>query len=154
MQMTKHFHLSEFTRSGMAATLGIDQSNPPPAVVERLAAVAQALERFRALAGVPLRVHSGWRCQQLNRLVGGVPASDHLLGWAADVSAMGLPLEAFVERLRAASHRQLGAFDQLIVESSRGVLHASFNPRFRGEWLRQDGGPKSPVSRYVASQST
>ncbi len=140
MQLTKHFDLFELTvtHTGLA-------NEPPYWMVERLRIVALGLERIRGLVGGPIRVHSGYRSEQVNRAVGGVPTSAHRLGWAADVSFPGRTLGAAVERLRAAYPRELGAFDQLIVEETRRVLHCSFDPRFRSQWLIQSGGPGTTV---------
>ncbi len=43
------------------------------------------LEHIRAITGRPLIVVSGYRCVEHNRAVGGAPASQHLLGRAADL---------------------------------------------------------------------
>ena len=55
------------------------------------------LETLRLLAGVPVRVHAGYRCPQHNQEVGGVPHSEHLEGLAADVSVAGLSLQRMYE---------------------------------------------------------
>ena len=44
------------------------------------------LEDVRSAVGRPVRVHSGHRCHQHNRSIGGSPTSQHLHGKAADVS--------------------------------------------------------------------
>lgn len=40
-----------------------------------------ALEDLRNRAGVPIAVHAGYRCPKHNLEVGGVPNSEHTLGW-------------------------------------------------------------------------
>ena len=55
------------------------------------------LETLRSLAGVPVKVHAGFRCSRHNREVGGVPHSEHLEGLAADVSLPGLSLQRMYE---------------------------------------------------------
>ena len=48
------------------------------------------LEEFRMELGVPIRVNSGFRCDEHNKSVGGHPRSFHRLGMAADVTAFKL----------------------------------------------------------------
>ena len=47
----------------------------------------QALDEARHIAGVPFRVNSGFRTEAHNARVGGSPASSHMQGYAADISA-------------------------------------------------------------------
>ncbi|UPW41682.1 peptidase [Peromfec virus RodF8_21] len=49
----------------------------------RLTLVLESIRKF--LGDVPLRISSGYRCPALNKAVGGVPTSNHLLGCAADL---------------------------------------------------------------------
>jgi len=46
------------------------------------------LQGARAEAGVPFTVTSGPRCEEYNKLVGGVPASEHITGEGADISCL------------------------------------------------------------------
>jgi uncharacterized protein YcbK (DUF882 family) len=55
------------------------------------------LEALRALAGVPVVVHAGYRCAQHNAEVGGVPHSEHTLGLAADIHLPGMSLQRMYE---------------------------------------------------------
>ena len=51
----------------------------------------EALEALREkCGGLPVTVLSGTRCASWNEAVGGVPASQHLLGTAADIAVAGL----------------------------------------------------------------
>lgn len=91
--LTPHFTVGEFFRSGTAIRLGID--NNPDAhpgegistaeVVENLHALCtEVLEPLRRRVGRVI-VTSGYRCQELNKAVGGVWNSQHLKGEAADI---------------------------------------------------------------------
>ena len=91
--LSPHFTVGEFFRSGTAIRLGID--NNPDAPPGEGISTAEVLENLRALCTEvlePLRrrvgrviVTSGYRCQELNKAVGGVWNSQHLKGEAADI---------------------------------------------------------------------
>lgn len=59
-----------------------------------LALVRKVLQPLRDVYQKPMTVNSGYRCPELNRIVGGVPTSQHRLGEAADIHT-GSPLETF-----------------------------------------------------------
>lgn len=84
MNLTKNFTLRELTASAKADELGIVNS-VTPGVMPRLQETAEMLQRCRDFLGSPLVVTSGYRCDALNRCVGGVTSSDHTRGEAADV---------------------------------------------------------------------
>jgi len=82
---SEFFTLAELTRSDTAARHKIDNS-PSAAIVANLQyGVDMVLDPLRRLYGQPIRINSGFRCSQLNKLVGGVPNSWHQLGNAADI---------------------------------------------------------------------
>lgn len=88
MNLTPHFTLAELVASSKARQLGINNT-PPQELVPRLVRTAEMLERIRTTLGVPVTVTSGYRCNALNRAVGGVTSSDHTQGHAADIVAPG-----------------------------------------------------------------
>ncbi len=53
-------------------------------------ALVDALEQFRAAAGLPVQVNDAYRCPFHNKAVGGIDKSQHELGTAADISIVGL----------------------------------------------------------------
>lgn len=119
MQLSNHFTLEELTRSSTARDLGIDNT-PPAEIVPRLVYVAEMLERIRAaLGGVPIIVSSGYRCDALNRAVGGAKDSDHTRGHAADIQApaFGNP-QTLAKRLQR--DQDLLQIGQLILEGVKG----------------------------------
>lgn len=59
-----------------------------------LALVRRVLQPLRDKYGKPMKVNSGYRCKELNEIVGGVPTSQHRLGEAADIKT-GSQTETF-----------------------------------------------------------
>ena len=97
------------------------------------ALVEQVLDPARADYGKAVAVNSGFRCEKHNREVGGVPASQHLRGEAADVHCED-------NRKLARIIVKNGRFDQLIVYPT--FIHVS--------WKRQ-GVNRRQVLRKTAT---
>jgi uncharacterized protein YcbK (DUF882 family) len=56
------------------------------------------LESLRSRIGdKPVIVNSGYRCEEYNRKVGGVPRSYHLLGMAADIRVSGVEPDVLIK---------------------------------------------------------
>ena len=87
MKLSKNFTLEELVFSVTANNHGIN--NTPnaeaKAALKRLA--VEVLQPIRDAWGQPIVVTSGYRCSALNKAVGGVMGSQHLLGQAADIKA-------------------------------------------------------------------
>lgn len=128
-QLSPHFTLGEMLRSGTALTLNIDNRPTDPAVVEAMTQLCQhPLETLRRRFG-RIIVTSGYRCQRLNRYVGGAISSQHLRGEAADIYVSGPEMA----RRYASYLEEHGQFDQLIVEPRGSLsprwLHISYTTR-------------------------
>src|ERR1700753_3666220 len=113
-QLTPHFTLEELTYSAIAVMKGIDNS-PSDEIKANLIKLANVLEKVRALLGFPIVVSSGYRCAELNGLVGGVSDSAHTHGLAADIECpeFGLPYNVC---LFLKDHLKELEIDQLILE--------------------------------------
>ncbi len=127
IQLTEHFNLLEFVRSGTAITLGID-NHPPRLAVECLTHLCQTvLEPLRRRFG-KIRITSGYRCDTLNAAVGGARRSQHRLGQAADIF---VPSEEEGQKMFNYIRGNL-PFDQLIFEHSESRktrwIHVSIRP--------------------------
>lgn len=111
------FTLAQLTHSDTAEKHGID-NQPTPGHLPNLKRLALLLESIQTLLRHPITITSAYRNPEVNRLVGGVPASKHALGLAADLicPAFGSPLD--VARAIAASGIR---FDQVIHEYGRWV---------------------------------
>lgn len=123
-----HFSLDEFVASQSARMAGIGNSLPPDLVPAAHATLAM-LERIRAYlseqAGhdVPVHIISGYRCEALNKLVGGAADSDHLRACAADIVAPSYGDPVSVARALVAVVSVLG-IGQLIYERPHGKARA------------------------------
>lgn len=138
MMLSEHFSLLEFVQSDIAARHGIDNT-PSPAIIANLIKVANLLEHVRIIIRKkPMKISSGYRCAELNRLVKGSNTSAHMTGCAADftVPGYGAPYDVCV-KIRDSKLK----FGQLIYEyaewthlsigSGRMVLTKTYNQPYR-----------------------
>lgn len=91
IQLSKNFFLYEFLKSPAAErfpNIQLQQFNPPGYVIENLKVTAALLQQVRDWYGFPIRITSGYRCDDLNKLIGGSPTSQHRYGEAADFEPM------------------------------------------------------------------
>lgn len=87
---SEFFSLAELIKSSTADKHHIDNT-PPSEVIKNLQyGVDMVLDPLRRLYGKPIRITSGFRCQKLNDLVGGVKNSWHTKGNAADIHVASL----------------------------------------------------------------
>lgn len=115
--LSPHFSLAELTTSQVAVRRGIP--NVPGAYqLANLQRLAVMLEEVRLwLGGAPLLISSGYRCEAVNKLVGGSGHSAHVYGRAVDFTApsFGSPLDV-CRKIQAST--LLATCDQLIYEGS------------------------------------
>lgn len=120
----KYFTIKELIKSSTAEAKGIDNT-PTPEVERNLTAlVDNVLDGVREIYGKPITVNSGYRCPELNKAVGGSATSDHVKGFAADITG-GSKTEN--ERLFNIIKHNFH-FSQLIDEKNFSWVHVSYNP--------------------------
>jgi hypothetical protein len=83
----KYFSVEELCASATALREGIDNRPTESAYHLLHVLVDQLLDPIREAWGEPIVVSSGYRCKELNALVGGAKNSHHMLGCAADITA-------------------------------------------------------------------
>lgn len=138
MQLTKNFTLEELLRSSTATRRGYkEQFNPGPEVISNLQGLCtNILQPLREIIKMPVFVSSGYRCERLNKAVGGVKGSQHLTGEAADLQAVGSMENR--ELFEAIKNSKL-AYDQLLWEygdeNNPDWVHVSFSLRNRRQVL-------------------
>ena len=82
----KYFTLEELLYSATAISRKIDNTQITDSIRANLIALVEnVLDPAREKLGVPVLVSSGYRCPQLNKIVGGVSNSQHMRGEAADL---------------------------------------------------------------------
>lgn len=129
----KYFTIEELTRSATATTRGIDNTPTPEikANLERL--VDKVLDGLREIYGKPITVNSGYRCPELNKAVGGSKTSDHVKGFAADLTGGSKQENEKIFNII----RDNFAWTQLINERDFSWVHVSYNPnRLRKQVLK------------------
>lgn len=134
MQLSPHFHLSEFLVSQTAARRGIPNL-PDHDMILQLKRTAARMEQVRTILGdKPILISSGYRSPAVNRAVRGSRTSAHMTGHAVDFTCPGYgsPYQVALKL-----SRELPDFDQLIQEFGHWV-HVGFGPGQRNELLTAD----------------
>lgn len=121
-----HFTMEELYASATATAKGINNKPSVQQMINLVYLTAYVLEPLRVAMGEPIKIGSGFRCQALNKAVGGVYNSQHLKGQAAD-----LCIDGDIQKGRKWFNyiKNHLPFDQLIWEhNSKGTywVHVSF----------------------------
>lgn len=117
-QLSRHFMLSEFTRSATAIRHGIDNTPDADSVASLQNLCVNVLEPLRMRFGV-IRITSGYRCLALNKKVGGSRTSQHLFGEAADIHVSSKEVAA--KMFYFIKHNL--DYDQMLLEMKNGHVH-------------------------------
>lgn len=124
--MKTYFSITELTHSDTANMFGINNT-PSKEIADKLhVLITECLDPIREKCGFPITVTSGYRCEKLNKKVGGVSNSQHVKGEAADL--IGKNDEQTRKIFEVA--KSLGNFDQLLFEknvsSGKKWVHISY----------------------------
>ena len=131
----KFFTIKELTKSDTAKRRGI--TNIPNKEEENnlIALVENILDPLREAYGKPIIVTSGYRCEELNRLVGGSKNSQHRVGMAVDIRTIPDTVEENKKLYDLIISLNL-PFDQLINEHNFDWVHVSYSPKHRKQPLK------------------
>lgn len=114
--MTKsYFTVAELFASDTAKKYGIDNT-PNSIVISHLQQLINFLNPLREAWGSAIRVNSGYRCEKLNRFVGGSKTSSHLIGYGVDLIPVNGKMDAFKKFI--IDYMKNKMFDQCIIEKS------------------------------------
>lgn len=122
MKLSKDFNLDEFVISQAAARNGI--SNEPDAhIIGRLKELCDTiLQPLRNFYGKPIIISSGYRCKEVNKIIGSSDSSQHIKGEAADLHINGVTIDEIAEAIQKLKL----PFHQLILEFGRWI-HVSIS---------------------------
>lgn len=134
--ISKNFDYKEFEKTdvpGMQVQNTITSTEVRDSIK---ALVDEVLQPLRDAWDEPLAINSGYRCQEVNKAVGGVPTSQHTKGEAADVCPFGRNGHGDIETVRQLAQKAVELdlpFDQMILYPS--FVH--FSHKLKGEQRRQ-----------------
>lgn len=118
--------MEELYASATATAKGINNKPSVQQMINLVYLCAYVLEPLRVAMNEPIKIGSGFRCQALNKAVGGVYNSQHMKGQAADLCIDGDRQKGRKWFNYIKNHLP---FDQLIWEhNSKGTywVHVSF----------------------------
>lgn len=141
----KYFTIDELCKSVTASNKHIDNTPNEEQRENLIALIVEVLDPLREAFGKPIIVNSGFRCEKLNKLVGGAKTSQHTTGEAVDIQSVGdkYNKELFALALKTCK------YDQLIFEYDKGGrvpdwIHISF---------KKNGGNRKQVLEAVRSKN-
>ena len=137
MKLSEYFNLSEFEYSSTAFIMHIDNTIPKDLLMNIVRLHDNILYPLRKATGCPVNISSGYRCDLLNKAIGGVKNSQHNEAKAVDFTVKGQSNLAVINWIRKNCE-----FDQLIWEKVNGQewIHVSYNfGKNRKQVLHYDG---------------
>lgn len=115
MVTKSYFTVAELYASDTAKKYGINNT-PNSIVISHLQQLINFLNPLREAWGSAIRVSSGYRCEKLNRFVGGSKTSSHLIGYGVDLIPVNGKMDAFKKFI--IDYMKNKMFDQCIIEKS------------------------------------
>ena len=134
MILSKNFTLNEFTKSVSAIRNGIDNSPNAEHIRNIQLLVKYVLQPLRDGLNKPIRITSGYRSENLNKLIKGSKKSQHCKGQAADLQ---FKVDGIMDnKLIWDKVIELGLpFDQMINEFNYSWIHISYNHEYNRKSL-------------------
>ena len=119
-----NFTISELVQSATAKKENIDNTPDLESLDNMLELICSCLQPIRDKIKNPMIITSGYRCAELNRIVGGKSNSQHLRGEAVDFIIKGITPAKIVDFILKTGID----FDQLINEKNQWV-HISYTKK-------------------------
>lgn len=115
MATKSYFTIAELCASDTAKKYNIDNT-PDPIITSHLQQLINFLNPLREAWGSAIKVSSGYRCDKLNRFVGGSKTSSHLIGYGVDLIPANGRMDDFKKFI--VDYMKMRMFDQCIIEKS------------------------------------
>ena len=110
-----YFTIAELCVSETAKKYNIDNT-PDSIITSHLQQLINFLNPLREAWGSAIKVSSGYRCDKLNRFVGGSKTSSHLIGYGVDLIPANGKMDDFKKFI--IDYMKTRMFDQCIIEKS------------------------------------
>lgn len=134
VRLSENFRLSEFHCKGKncCSTTLLDEK------------LIELLQKLREKLGTAVNINSGYRCRRHNAAVGGVAASNHVKGKAADIIVPG------VEPADVAKAAESVGFKGIILYTRKKFVHVAV--RDTKSFQKNTGSKIVPVSTFGGSE--
>ena len=112
-RISEHISYREAIKSNTASRLGIDNTPSDYEITNMVGIAFNVFEPLRKYVGGPIRINSFYRCEELNRAIGGSSRSQHCQGRAIDLD------DTLGHKTNAEMYKYIKdnlSFDQLIWE--------------------------------------
>ena len=118
--------VNDLFNSAIAKNRGINNTTSNPLVLTRLMQLTYyVLNPFRTWLGKPVIVESGYRCKDLNIILGGSD-SGHPEGYCADIVVKGMTQEQLFLKVVECFRAGIIEIDQLIWEQDSNCVHIGY----------------------------
>lgn len=118
--MKNYFTIEELSKSETAELYNIDNT-PPDEIIPHIWELILFLNKIREAWGSAILVTSGYRCEELNKKVGGSDTSVHKIGFAADIVPQNGEIKKFRDFVIDYVKNNNLQWDQIIDERSGNV---------------------------------
>ena len=115
MDTKSYFTIAELYASDTAKKYNIDNT-PDATIISHLQQLINFLNPLREAWGSAIKVTSGYRCEKLNKFVGGSKTSSHMIGYGVDLIPTNGRMDEFKKFI--VDYMKNKMFDQCIVEKS------------------------------------
>ena len=115
----KYFTIEELCQSETAERLNIDNTPTEEIIANLTYFINRILDPLREAWGSAILVNSGFRCELLNKTIGGSKTSAHKTGWAVDLYPKNEKIEEFKKFIIEFFKGRM--WDQIILESDGNI---------------------------------